>query len=212
MIEVIPAILTDSYEDLKKKISLIEPYTNRAHLDIADGIFVPNETIKGYPEPELISSSLKFEVHLMVKYPLNYINFWMIDNTDRFIIHVESEDVFDAIKILKINKKMVGLTLNPDTSIEELKPFLNLVDFIQFMTVRPGFQGRDFLYYVVKKIDFFHKLYPNILIAVDGGINPSTARESVAAGASILISGSFILKSGNVGKAIEQLKKIVENK
>jgi ribulose-phosphate 3-epimerase len=107
---------------------------------------------------------------------------------------------------------MVGLTLNPDTSIEELKPFLNLVDFIQFMTVRPGFQGRDFLYYVVKKIDFFHKLYPNILIAVDGGINPSTARESVAAGASILISGSFILKSGNVGKAIEQLKKIVENK
>lgn len=211
MIEVIPAILTNFRDEFEKAVRLIEPHTTRAHLDIADGVFVLNETIKGYYELDLISTSLKFDVHLMVINPVSHISHWTMDNVDRFIVHIESNDIETVIKELKYKNKGVGLALNPDTSISSIEPFISLVDFIQFMTVSPGFQGRDFLGHVVKKVRSFHEKHPQIIIAIDGGINPITAKEVVQAGASILVSGSFVLKSGDVGKAIEDLKKISDN-
>lgn len=212
MIKVIPAILTNSFDEFEKVIRLIEPHSSRVHLDIADGVFVPNETIKGYMELPLISTDLKFDVHLMVKSPLYLLSYWAdISQADRFIVHVESEDTINVLKELKFRNKQIGLALNPDTSISSIEPFLSLINFVQFMTINPGFQGRDFLDYVIEKIENFHKEYPEIIIAVDGGINPTTARNAVLAGACVLVSGSFIFKSGNIGKAIEKLKKISEN-
>jgi ribulose-phosphate 3-epimerase len=172
---------------------------------------VPNETIKGYPELALISTGLKFDVHLMVRNPLGELFHWSKENIDRFIVHIESEDITAVIKEIRNMGKNVGLTLNQDTSVSSIEPFVGLVDFIQFMTVNPGFQGGDFLDHVVEKIRSFRKKYPEVVIAVDGGVNPTTAKSVIEAGASILVSGSFILKSGNVGKAIEELKKISEN-
>ena len=211
MIEVIPAILTNSPDEFEKMIRLIEPYSKIAHLDIADGTFVPNKTIKGYSELKSIPTGLKFDVHLMVKKPLDHLHHWNAENTDRFIVHVESEDAVTAIKELRAMNKRVGLALNPDTSVSSIEPLIGLADFIQFMTINPGFQGRDFLDHVVGKIEGFHKKYPEIIIAVDGGINPTTAKDVIRAGASILVSGSFILKSGNVGKAIAELQEAVHN-
>src|SRR3989344_1814275 len=208
MIEVIPAILTNSQDEFEKAVRLIEVHSTRAHLDIADGIFVPNKTIKGYSELGLISTDLKFDVHLMVQNPVDQISHWYdIKKADSFIVHVESVDITIAIKELKGMGKRVGITLNPDTSLNSIEPFVNLVDFVQFMTISPGFQGREFLDYVIEKIKNFHKNYPDITIAVDGGINPTTAQIAIEAGADILVSGSFILKSSNVGKAIEELRK-----
>ena len=89
MIEIIPAILANSADEFEKIIRLVEPYSTRAHLDVADGIFVPNETIKGYSELEVVSTSLKFDVHLMVKDPLRQLSFWNNEKADRFIIHIE---------------------------------------------------------------------------------------------------------------------------
>ena len=211
MIEIIPAILVNSPDEFEKMLRLIEPYARRAHLDITDGIFVPNETIKGHSELELVSTRLKFDAHLMVRNPLGQLSRWNKENTDRFIVHVESEDIATVIKELRSMRKSIGLALNPDTSIQNVDSFVGLVDFIQFMTVNPGFQGRDFLDHVVDKIKFFRKKYPEVAIAVDGGINPTTAESVIEAGANILVSGSFVLKSGNVGKAIEELKKISNN-
>lgn len=208
MTEIIPAILTNSFDEFEKAVRLVESYTERAHLDIADGVFVSNETIRGYYELDLVSTSLKFDVHLMVANPVNHMSYWTMDNADRFIVHIESEDVANAIKELKHNNKGIGLALNPDTSISSIESFVSLVDFIQFMTINPGFQGRDFLDHVVGKIENFHKKYPEVAIAVDGGINLTTARRVIAAGASVLVSGSFVLKSGNVGKAINDLKSV----
>lgn len=211
MVEIIPAILTNSPDEFEKMIRQIEPYATRAHLDIADGIFVPNETIKGYPELELVSTNLKFDVHLMVKNPLGQLSHWNSNKAERFIVHVESEDVMTAIKELKNMNKAVGLAVNPDTSTSNVELLVGSVDFIQFMTINPGFQGREFLDHVVKKIKNFHEKHPEVVMAVDGGINPATARSAIEIGVSILVSGSFVLKSGNVGKAIEELEKIVEN-
>ena len=212
MVEIIPAILANSSEEFEKMLRLIEPYSPRVHLDIADGVFVPNETISGYSELELISTGLKFDVHLMVENPVDQISHWYeIDKADRFIIHVESADITTAIKEFRDMGKSIGLTLNPDTSITSIEPFVNYSDFIQFMTIYPGFQGRDFLDHVVEKIRSFHKKYPGVLIAVDGGINPTTAKSVIEAGADMLISGSFVLKRGNVGKAIAELREAVHN-
>lgn len=208
MTEIIPAILTNSFDEFEKAVRLVESHTDRAHLDVADGVFVSNETIRGYYELDLVSTSLKFDVHLMVANPVSHMSHWTMDNADRFIVHIESEDITNAIKELKHNNKGVGLALNPDTSISSIESFVSLVDFIQFMTINPGFQGRDFLDHVVGKIESFHKKYPEVAIAVDGGINLITARRVIEAGASILVSGSFVLKSGNVGKAINDLKSV----
>jgi len=213
MIEIIPAILTNSQDGLEKAVHLIGPYTTRAHLDIADGIFVPNETISGYSELRLISTGLKFDIHLMVQNPVEQISHWReIEKADRFIVHIESTDATTAVKEFRDLGKGIGLALNPDTPITDIEPFVGLVDFIQFMTVHPGFQGGDFLDYVVEKIESFHNKYPEAVIAVDGSINSVTAKSVIDAGASMIISGSFIITSGDVGKVIEELRKIGENK
>ncbi|MBI4158572.1 MAG: ribulose-phosphate 3-epimerase [Candidatus Yanofskybacteria bacterium] len=216
MVEIIPAILTNSSEELEKEVHLIEPYATRAHLDIADGIFVPNETFKGYSELGLISTDLKFDVHLMVKDPVDQISYWYdIEKADRFIVHIESEDVVNAIKDLKQRNKGVGLALNPDTPTRNIESFVNMVDFVQFMTVNPGFQGGGFVEETVLKIENFHAKYPFVPIAVDGGIHPENKNVSklIKAGASLLVVGSHIVSEGrDVGKAIEELKKISENK
>ena len=211
MVQVIPAILTNSLDEFEKTIRLLEPHTKRVHLDIADGVFVPNETIKGYSELDLVFTNLKFDVHLMVQRPLDHLFSWDKANADRFIVHVESEDVERAIVELRSMSKQVGLAINPDTSEELLDPFIQLVDLVHFMTIEPGFQGREFIDTVVKKIVFFREKHPQKIISVDGGINLTTARSVINAGVDILVSGSFILKSGNVGKAIAELETVVSN-
>src|SRR3989344_8825531 len=126
MIEIIPAILTNSQDEFEKAVRLIEPYATRAHLDIADGIFVPNETISGYSELGLISTGLKFDVHLMVKNPLDQISYWHdIEKADRFIVHIESTDAIIAMKQFRDLDKGVGLALNSDTPITDIELFIN---------------------------------------------------------------------------------------
>lgn len=210
MIEIIPAILAKMPEDLMKAIHLIEPYFKRAHLDIADGIFVANETISGHSELEASETNLQFDVHLMVREPLKQIENWLDhQKADRFIIHVESENVGETINDLRSNGKGVAMAINPDTSISELELWLNLVDFVQFMTIEPGFQGRDFLDPMIDKIRNFHKNYPDVVIAVDGGINPDMAKKVTEVGATIIVSGSFLLKSGGIEEAVQKLKNAV---
>lgn len=210
MIEIIPAILAKSSEDFTKTLKLIEPYFSRAHIDIADGVFVPNETVTGHSELEISETDLLFDVHLMVREPLKHIENWFdYQKADRFIIHVESESVDETINDLRNNGKGIAVAINPDTSIKELEPWIGLVDFVQFMTIEPGFQGRDFLDPMVNKITNFHRSYPDINIAVDGGINPDTVKKVVGAGATIIVSGSFLLKSGGIEEAIQKLKNVV---
>lgn len=208
MTEVIPAILTNSSDEFEKLIRLLEPHSERIHLDVADDVFVPNKTISGYGELGLVSKDIKFDIHLMVRRPLVLLSHWEAENADRFIVHVESDDVSATISELRSMKKSVGLAINPDTSLNDLEHFVNLVDFVLFMTINPGFQGREFLEPVLSKIKSFRNKYPQAVLAVDGGINLTTARSAVEAGVNMLISGSFILKSGNVGKAINELKSI----
>lgn len=210
MIEVIPSILVKTKEELLEKILAVESHVERVHLDIADGIFVPNMTILGLEEAGELDTNLKIEVHLMVSKPENHIVRWLETPADKFIFHVEAtaqaQKIIDAAKEAD---KMVGIALNPQTLLAKIEPFIDQVDFVHFMTVEPGFYGGEFVDSVIEKIKDFHFYYPDKPIEVDGGVTPETAPKLIEAGASMLVAGSYIWESGDVGKAIEKLKQCV---
>src|SRR3989338_6776413 len=118
MSEIIPAILTDSSDKFKELVRKLEPHVKRVHIDIADGIFVPNKTITGYIEMKEMSSTgspqvesaLKFDIHLMVQKPQSVIKEWFVTHADRFLIHAESEtDLGQLIDEIHQNDRKVGL-------------------------------------------------------------------------------------------------------
>ncbi len=211
MAEVIPSILVKTKEELLEKIMAVEPYSERVHLDIADGIFVPNITIIGFEEIEDIETSLKMEVHLMVSKPENHIVRWLETPADKFIFHIEStqkaQEVIDATKEAD---RMIGLALNPETPIKSLESVIDQVDFVHFMTVNPGFYGGKFEESVLSKISDFHFYYPDKPIEVDGGVNPETAAKLIEAGVSTLVVGSYIFESKNIGEALEKIKAVIK--
>jgi len=195
-----------------EKILAVEPYVDSVHLDIADGIFVPNVTILGFEEIGTVETNLAIGVHLMVSKPENHIVRWLETPAERFVFHIEttqrSREIIDAVRE---TDKLVGIALNPQTPISRLEPLVDYIDFVHFMTVEPGFYGGEFIESVLDKISEFHYFYPDKLIQVDGGVNLETAPKLIKSGASKLVVGSYIWKSKDVKKAIEELKKEIKN-
>lgn len=204
MPEIIPSILVKTREELTEKIMAVEQYVERVHLDIADGIFVPNMTVLGLEEMEELDTNLKIGVHLMVSKPENHIGYWLETLADKFIFHIEAtsqaQKVIDAAKEAE---RSVGIALNPQTPITAIEPFIDQVDFVHFMTVEPGFYGGKFVDSVIEKIKEFHFLYPDKPIEVDGGVTPETATQLIEAGATMLVAGSYLWESKDIERAIK---------
>jgi ribulose-phosphate 3-epimerase len=212
LVEIIPSILVKTREELIEKILAVEPYVDSVHLDIADGIFVPNVTILGFEETETVETSLAIGVHLMVSKPENHIIRWLKTPADRFVFHIEAtQKPREVIGAIKEVDKLVGIALNPQTLISRLESLVDYIDFVHFMTVEPGFYGGRFVEAVLDKISEFHYFYPDKPIQVDGGVNLETAPKLIKAGASRLVVGSYIWESNDVGKAIEELKKEIKS-
>lgn len=206
-IEIIPSILVQTRGELVEKILSVEPYADSVHLDIADGIFVPNITILGFEEIETVDTDLKIGVHLMVSKPENHIIRWLKTPADGFIFHIETtQKAREVIDTIKEADKLVGIAINPQTPTDRIKPFIDYVDFVHFMTVEPGFYGGEFIESVLDKISDFHYFYPDKPIEVDGGVTPETTPKLVEAGVTMLVVGSYIWESKDIGKAIEELK------
>lgn len=212
MIKIIPSILAKTSEEFEKLLKRVEPYVDRVHLDIGDGDFVPTKTISGYEELMKIETKVSFDVHLMVSRPEDQMYFWYKTKADRFLIHAETDHGHgNLINQIHFNNRKVGLVLNPETQVEKIMELMDSVDFVQFMTVHPGFYGSEFVESVINKILEFHGQYPNMPIFVDGGVNLETASHLVAVGVTTLVVGSYVLESQDVGKAIEELNKISNN-
>ena len=209
-VEIIPAILVKTKEEFLDKILAVENLTERVHLDIADGIFVPNMTISGFEEIESIETNLKAEAHLMVSKPENHIIRWLETPVDSITFHIEAtQKAQEIIEKAKEADRRIGIALNPETPISALAPFIDQIDFVHFMTVEPGFYGGEFVESVLDKVSDFYYFYPDKPITVDGGINPERASKAVQAGANTLIVGSYIWNSKDVAQAIEEIKKNV---
>ena len=179
-----------------------------------DGHFVPNITIG----PEVINklrkyTSLPFDVHLMIAPVDNFIKNFADAGADIITIHPEAtNNLENSIKKIKSYNKKVGISLNPETSLDKLNNVLDKIDLVLIMSVNPGFGGQKFIENTLNKIKKLRlkidQLKLKVEIEVDGGINFENSKSIIKAGADILVSGTTIFKSngGNIKKNIEILK------
>ena len=204
---VIPAIIAKNQKELDIGINKVKDFVKIIQLDFMDGVFVPNKSIDfNFKIPD---ADCSFEAHLMVKNPLE----WIVKHhskIDTILTHYETlmnpQKIIDNVRN---EGKKIGFVLNPETPLENIIDYIDQLDQVLIMTVNPGFYGSPFLPEVVNKISDLREIAPTLNIEVDGGITNKTIELIDEAGANMFVSGSYIVKSANVKKAIDSLNKIL---
>lgn len=187
-IKFIPAILEDHPNAVFELAGQLQKMVPRIHLDFADGTMIDSHTAL---PAELLDLSFEGELdaHLMVNRPTDYFNSLAHIGFTTVILHLEAvQHLAESIAAAKSHGFKVGLALNPDTSLQSAEPFISKIDFLQIMGVEPGYTGQPFLPQTFSRLESASKLYPNLSLAVDGGVRLSNAAALVSAGAKILVA------------------------
>jgi ribulose-phosphate 3-epimerase len=212
-IRIAPSILSANFKNLQKDVKAAEEgEADIIHCDIMDGNFVPNISFG----PSIVKmvdemTGLPLDVHLMIENPDKYIGRFVRSGADMISVHAENcPHLHRTIWHIKDLGAKAGVVLNPATPLDWIKYVLTDLDYVLIMTVNPGFGGQSFISSVLPKISKLKELINEVgfdcLVEVDGGIDTETAPQVAEAGADILVAGSFIFGSGNIQKAIFDLR------
>lgn len=207
--EIIPAINAESFAEVKKQLELVRSYAEWVHLDIADGTFTPNTLWHDHKDLLGFEAGLNLELHLMLSDMDTRIDDWIMSNVARIIFHLEaSHDPQFVLSRIKSAGLKAGLGINVGTLWEKTKPFWGKADTILFLAVSPGKAGQVMDAGTCEKISGLHNACPKCYIEVDGGVNIDNAKSLKESGASILVAASAIFGSGDVKKAIDDLRNL----
>lgn len=210
---VAPSLLSADFGNLSAAVDLIErSEADWYHVDVMDGVFVPNISF-GMPVMEFLARSAQkpLDVHLMIIEPERYIEAFAALKTQILTIHFEaSQHLHRSIQQIHASGMKAGVALNPHTPVEVLTDVLEEVDLVLVMSVNPGFGGQSFIPRTLDKISRLHQMRLNrgldFLIEVDGGVKDENAHALVQAGADVLVAGNFVFKAENPEVAIRSLK------
>ena len=211
-----PSILSADFTKLGEEIETIDNAgAEYIHVDVMDGMFVPSISY-GMPVIKSIrkSTGKVFDVHLMISEPIRYIADFAASGADMITVHVEAcSDVVATIEKIREYKLKVGITLNPDTPVSAIKPYLNRVDMVLIMSVNPGFGGQKLIPYTVEKVRALKKMIDErglkTDIEVDGGVNLENVTEVMDAGANIIVAGSAVFK-GDIAENVERFLDVLK--
>jgi ribulose-phosphate 3-epimerase len=213
-VKIAASLLAADFRCLRQEIDAVEKAgVNLIHLDVMDGSFVPNISFG----PLVVKAvdqltDLPLEVHLMIRRPDLFAEAFVRSGADTIVIHYEAPvSLHSTLKLIRSMKCRVGMAVNPSTPLAVLEPFYGELDQILLMSVNPGFGGQKFIGSVAEKIkrlrdSLDHQGMEDLEIAVDGGMNPTTAKTVIENGARILVAGSAIFNSPDYEQAVRFLR------
>ena len=208
---IAPSILTASFSNLENTIKeLEEAGSDYLHLDIMDGVFVPQITfgVKIVSDIKKISK-IPLDAHLMIVNPEKHIDDFAKAGCDIISVHFEGNiHIHRILHQIKSHNIKAGIVLNPHTRADVIEPIIDDIDYVLVMSVNPGFGGQKFIESSIQKIKEIRKLIDNrnIILAVDGGVNFNTCDKVIEAGANFLVAGSAIIDSDNKKDTINKLR------
>ncbi len=210
---IAPSLLASDFANLQKEIEMVnQSDADWFHLDIMDGVFVPNISF-GMPVIQAIAKYAKkpLDTHLMIVDPDRYIKTFADLGVNHLTVHYEAcPHLHRTLQAIKAEGMKAGVAITPHTSVRLLEDTIQDIDIVIVMSVNPGFGGQSFIENTYQKVadlkELINRKNTNTLIEIDGGVNAENAKKLIDTGADVLVAGSFIFKSANPIETIKKLK------